>query len=186
MADPQAARANQLRNIEAKTGQTFAQLCTLITASGLAKVGEQRTMLMQTLGLSYGDANTLALMAKDAAQAPPPAGADPLDAIYSGAKAGLRPLHDQLMAEISQLGAFELAPKKSYVSLRRKKQFAMLGPANKDQLELGLNHKALPPSPRLKTQPPASMCQYTVRLGQPAEIDAELLAWVRSAFDAAR
>ena len=124
-------------------------------------------------------------MAKDAAQAPPPADADPLDAIYAGAKAALRPLHHQLMAAIAELGAFEIAPKKSYVSLRRKKQFAMLGPATKDQLELGLNHKALPPSPRLKTQPPASMCQYTVRLGSPDEIDAEMLAWVRSAFEAA-
>ena len=51
-------------------------------------------MLMQALGLSYGDANMLALMAKDAALAPPPADAGPLDAIYSGAKAALRPLHD--------------------------------------------------------------------------------------------
>ena len=124
-------------------------------------------------------------MAKDASQAPPPADAGPLDAIYTGAKAGLRPLHEQLVAAIAALGAIESAPRKSYVSLRRKKQFAMLGPATKDQLELGLNHKALPPSPRLKTQPLASMCQYAVRLGHPAEIDTELLAWVRSAFEAA-
>ncbi len=185
MADPLAARAKQLRNIEAKTGQTFAQLCALISSSGPAKVGEQRTILMQALGLSYGDANTLALMAQQATQAAPPADTDPLDAIYAGAKSALRPLHARLMAEIGKLGAFEIAPKKSYVSLRRKKQFAMLGPATKDQLELGLNSKALPPSPRLRTQPPASMCPYTVRLGQAAEIDAELLAWVRSAFDAA-
>ena len=148
-------------------------------------MGEQRSLLMQALGLRYGDANTLALMAKDAASAPPPADADPLDAIYSGAKTALRPLHDQLMADIAELGAIEIAPKKSYVSLRRKKQFAMLGPATKDQLELGLNIKALPPSPRLKTQSPASMCQYTLRLGHPAEVDAELLAWVRNAFEAA-
>lgn len=119
MVDPLAARTNQLRHIEAKTGQRFAQLCALITTSGLAEVGEQ------------------------------------------------------LMAAIAALGAFEIAPKKSDVCLRRKKQFAMLRPATKDQLELGLNHRALPPSPRLKTQPPASMCQYTVQLGHPAEIDAE-------------
>ena len=39
MADPLAARAQQLRNIEAQTGQSFAQLCALIIASGLDKVG---------------------------------------------------------------------------------------------------------------------------------------------------
>lgn len=77
-------------------------------------------MLMQAQGLSYGDAHALALMAREAAQGPPPADADPLDAIYSGAKAALRPLHDQLMAAIAELGGFETAPKKSYVSLRRK------------------------------------------------------------------
>ncbi len=184
MADPLSATATQLRNIEAKTGRTFAQLCSLIAKSGLAKVGEQRAMLMEQLGLGYGDANALALLARQAA-APAAADTDPLDAIYSGAKAPLRDLHERLCAAIGELGACEKAPKKAYVSLRRKKQFAMLGPATKDQLELGLNAKALPASPRLKAQPPGGMCQYTVRLSQPGEIDAELIGWIRAAYDAA-
>ncbi len=33
MADPEAAVATQLRNIEGKTGKTFAQFCKLIAAS---------------------------------------------------------------------------------------------------------------------------------------------------------
>jgi len=184
MADPQAALANQLRNIEAKTGKSFAELCKLIQASGLAKVGEQRTMLMEQLGLGYGDANTLALRAKDAASAAP-AEADPLDAIYSGHKATLRPLHQQLSAAIDKIGAHEKAPKKSNVSFRRKKQFALVGPATKDLIEVGLNAKDLPASPRLKVMPAGGMCQYTVRLGSAAEIDAELLGWVKAAYAAA-
>ena len=184
MADPQAAVANQLRNIEGKTGRSFAQLCSLIADSGLTKVGEQRTMMMDKLHLGYGDANTVALLAKQAAT--PAAGdSDPLDAIYSGAKAPLRKLHDRLHAEISKLGAFETAPKKVYVSLRRKKQFAMLGPATKAEVELGLNVKTLPASARLKALPPGGMCQYAVRLTKPGDIDAELMSWVRAAFDAA-
>jgi hypothetical protein len=155
MADPQAAVANQIRNIEAKTGKSFAQLCQLIAHSGLTKVSEQRAFLMQSLGLGYGDANMLALRAAAAAAAP---AADPLDAIYSGNKAPLRALHERLGAEIDKLGACEKAPKKSYISLRRKKQFAMLGPATKDALELGLNAKQLPASPRLKSMPPGGMC----------------------------
>ena len=184
MADPEAAIASQLRNIEAKTGKSFAQLCTLIARSGLTKVSEQRSMLMEKLGLGYGDANMLALRAKQAAT-PQAADGDPLDAIYAGPKAALRKLHEQLTAEIGKFGAFETAPKKAYVSLRRKKQFAMLGPASKDQVELGLNVKALPASARLKALPPGGMCQYTVRLSMPAEIDAELMGWVRAAYDAA-
>ena len=52
MADPEAAIATQLRNIEGKTGKTFAQLCKLIADSGLTKVGEQRAMLMEKLRLN--------------------------------------------------------------------------------------------------------------------------------------
>jgi hypothetical protein len=184
MADPQAALATQLRNIEAKTGKSFAELRRLIADSGLAKVGEQRTMLMQSLGLGYGDANTLALLAKQAGESVPSA-ADPLDAIYAGPKANLRALHDRLLAEIGKLGAFELAPKKAYVSLRRRKQFAMLGPATRAEVELGLNAKSLPPSARLKVMPPGGMCQYAVRLSDAVQIDAELMKWVRAAYDGA-
>ncbi len=185
MPDPTAAAQTQLRNIEAKTGKTLAQLCTLVAASGLTKVGEQRSHLMQTLGLSYGDANALALHAGKTAAPAGPTDADPLDAIYAGNKAGLRALHDALSAAIDKVGPHEKAAKKSYVSLRRKKQFAMLGPATQTALELGLNAKQLPHAARLKTMPPASMCSYTVRLTLVDEIDAELLGWVRTAYQSA-
>lgn len=184
MANPEAAIANQLRNIEGKTGKSFARLCELIADSGLTKVGEQRVMLMEKLGLGYGDANMLALRAKQAAL-PATDDADPLDAIYAGPKAPLRKIHDRLQSAISKFGPFETAPKKSYISLRRKKQFATLGPATKDQFELGLNVKALPASARLKALAPGGMCQYAVRLSKPDEVDAELLGWVRAAYEAA-
>lgn len=184
MADPQAALATQLRNIETRTGKTLAQLCEMLAGSGLAKHGELRSWLMQKLGLGYGDANTVVTLARQAA-APPPATADALDAIYSGAKAGLRPLHEALMAEIGRFGPFEVAPKQKYVSLRRRKQFAMLGPATKDLVELGLNVKALPAHPRLRAMPAGGMCAYTVRFGRPDEVDATLLGWARAAYDAA-
>jgi hypothetical protein len=184
MTDPQAATATQLRNIEAKTGKSLAELRAVVAHSGLSKHGEVRAMLIDRFGLGYGDANALAHAAKAAAPAAAAAD-DPLDAIYAGNKAALRPLHDQLMARIAGFGAFEVAPKKAYFSLRRKKQFAMLGPATQTQLELGLNAKGLPADARLKAMPPGGMCQYTVRLSTPAEVDARLLAWLRTAFDAA-
>jgi hypothetical protein len=184
MGTPEAATATQLRNIEGKTGKTFAQLCKLIAGSGLTKVGEQRAMLMKELQLGYGDANTLALLAGRAA-VPATDAADPLDAIYAGPKAPLRKIHERLHTAIGKFGSFEAAPKKAYVSLRRKKQFATLGPATKEQVELGLNAKSLPASARLKALPPGGMCQYSVRLSKPGDVDAELLGWVRAAYDAA-
>ena len=185
MADPQTAVANQLRNIESRTGKSFAQLYALIEKSGLSKVGEQRKMLMEELQLGYGDANMLCIRAKET-QTPALASSDPLDAIYSGAKAPLRGLHETLIAAIDKFGPYEKAPKKAYVSLRCKKQFAMLGPATKESIELGLNSKTLKPSPRLKAMPAGGMCQFTIRITNAKEINAELLAWVREAYDAAQ
>ncbi|MDR7332303.1 DUF5655 domain-containing protein [Roseateles asaccharophilus] len=193
MADPQAALVTQLRNIQARTGKTIPALHELLTASGLQKTGERRSLLMEQLGLGYGDANTVALlMGKplpplDGSAPPPPAAVvgDVLDALYSGKKAGLRPLHDAVMALVAPMGVFEQAPKKTYISLRRKKQFAMLGPATQTAVELGLNVKDLPPAARLKAVPAGGMCQYTVRFSALDEVDAELAGWLRAAFDAA-
>ena len=196
MADPQAATITQLKNIQARTGKTIAQLHAAVAASGAAKHGEKRSWLMEQFKLGYGDANAVALFigkplpdlgaGAPAAPAPAPAAeGDPLDAIYSGAKAPLRPLHEAVMAAVHSLGDFEEAPKKSYISLRRKKQFAMVGPATKDAVEIGLNAKDLPPHARLKVQPPGSMCQATTRIGSAAEVDAALKGWLKKAYDAA-
>ena len=108
-----------------------------------------------------------------------------LDEIYSGPKAALRPVHDRLMSAIEAFGPFEIAPKKGYVSLRGKKQFAMIGPATNTQVEVGLNMKDVKATDRLKAVPPGRMCQYKVRLAGPGEVDAALLAWLRRAYDAA-
>jgi hypothetical protein len=77
-----------------------------------------------------------------------------VDQIYSGAKAKLRPIHDAFMARIEEFGPFEVAPKKAYVSLRRKKQFATIGPATNTRVEVGLNMKGLTPTDRLIELPP--------------------------------
>ena len=192
MADPEAARLTQLRNIQVRTGQSIAQLHAAIAASGLVKVGERRSWAMEKFSLGYGDANALALsMGKplpdlgDGPSVPPDSDSDPLDALYTGAKAGLRPLHDAVMQALQAFGPFEVAPKKGYVSLRRKRQFAMIGPATKDLVEMGFNAKGLAADPRLKVLPPGGMCNCTVRLGSVAEVDAALLGWARTAYEAA-
>jgi hypothetical protein len=47
------------------------------------------------------------------------------------------------MKVIDTLGPFEIAPEKIYLSLRPKKQFAMVGPATKTQVEIGLNARSM-------------------------------------------
>ena len=147
-------------------------------------------MLMRDLGLGYGDANSLVhfILRSDgerAAQAEGLSTTDVLDEIYSGAKAGLRPIHERLMQAITRFGEFEIAPKKGYVSLRRKKQFAMLGPATNTRFEVGINSKTLQASPRLAAMPAGGMCNFKVKLTDPNEVDEELVAWLRQAYESA-
>lgn len=178
----------QLKNIQAKTGKTLAELAQIVQTSGLTKHGELRELLKRELGLGHGDANTLvhALVNPDGERAAQASGATTdavLDEIYTGPKAELRPIHDKLMKAIDDFGEFEIAPKKGYVSLRRKKQFAMIGPASKGQVEVGLNAKGLPAAERLTVVPAGGMCNYKVRLADPNDVDDALITWLKQAYE---
>lgn len=190
MADLDKAIATQLANIEKRTGKSLAQLRAIVQNSGLAKHGELVMMLKSSLGMGHGDANTLVHMVlkSDGASAAVEqglTGEQVLDGLYTGAKAGLRPIHDTLLVALRQLGAFEEAPKKTYVSYRRKKQFVMIGPATNTKVEVGLNMKGVAATDRLQELPAGQMCNYKVRLGETGEVDAELLGWIKTAYDAA-
>ena len=184
------ATETQLRNIQTRSGKTLDELFALIRESGLTRHGEIREMLKRDLGMGHGDANALAgAFLKAAGQSAAPAAEAATDdlvvAIYSGAKGDLRPIHDKLMAAIAELGPFEVAPKKAYVSLRRKKQFATVGPATRTRVDVGLNMKGVPPTERLTELPPGGMCQYSVSLTEVNEVDQELMAWIGLAYEGA-
>jgi hypothetical protein len=178
----------QLQNIQTKTGKSLEELTAAIKSSGKIKHSEIREMIIAEFGLGYGDANTLVHYAlqsdgERAATAKGLSDDDVLAEIYSGVKADLRPIHEQIMHALQEFGPFEIVPKKGYVSLRRKKQFAMIGPATKTRVEVGLNMKGVEPTNRLIEQPAGGMCNYKVNLTAAEEIDAELLNWLRQAYD---
>jgi hypothetical protein len=190
MSSTEKALETQLRNIQARTGKTLDELYAFIRKSGLQKHGEIRDMLKTDLGMGHGDANTLIHFyfksdGESAAKAKGSATVDVISEIYSGGKADLRPIHEQLMIAINKFGPFEIAPKKGYVSLRRKKQFAMIGPATKTRVEVGLNMKGVKGTGRLAEMKPGGMCQYKVNVTNVAEVDQELIGWIRQAYDSA-
>lgn len=188
MSSLEKAMQTQLDNIQKKTGKTFDELAAIIRKSGLTKHGEIRDYLKRELGLGHGDANALvhAVLKSDGQRAAKGKAEDKvLYEIYSGAKAGFRPIHEKLIKEIHKFGEFEIAPKKGYVSLRRKKQFAMIGPKTNTRFEVGINARDFEKNPRLLEQPKGSMCSYIVNLNDVKDVDAELVAWLKAAYEGA-
>lgn len=190
MSDSDAkAMAAAIAGIEQKTGQGIEALKAKLAAAKLEKHGEMIAWAKENLGLGHGHANTLAHLVRnpDGLEKTRAGGesGDVLGDIYQGRKAHQRPIHEKLMEHISGFGDFEEAPKKGYVSLRRKKQFATLGPKTNDRFELGLNLKEDVGSAKVVAQKPGGMCQYVVSLTSPADIDAETLSALRKAYDAA-
>ena len=184
------ATATQLANIEKRTGKSLQELTRMVRSCGLQKHGEIRDFLKRELGMGHGDANTLVHVAlqSDGARAAEAGGLDTsavLDQIYTGPKAALRPIHETLMTQLETFGPFEIAPKKGYVSLRRSKQFAMVGPATNTKLEIGINLKGVDLPRRFVVVPPGGMCQFKVRLEQASEVDSEVVAVLRRAYEAA-
>lgn len=188
MSSLDKAVQTQLDNIQKKTGKSLTELTAFIKKSGLSKHGEIRDMLKEKLGMGHGDANLLVhhVLKSDGASVAEGKSTDAvLDEIYTGAKAGFRSIHEKLMKEINKFGEFEIAPKKGYVSLRRKRQFAMIGPKTNTRFEVGINARDFRKNARLLEQPKGSMCNYIVNLADTKEVDAELIGWLKSAFEQA-
>jgi hypothetical protein len=188
MSSVDQAYETQVKNIQIKTGKTTDELSAIVHNSGLTKHTEIRDMLMRELSLGHGDANALVhyVLQSGGERAAKVKGAtidDVASELYSGAKASLRPIHDRLMAEIDRLGPFEIAPKKGYLSLRRKKQFAMIGPATNTRIEVGLNMKGVDATARLIELPAGGMCNYKIKVTDINELDEELFAWIKQAYD---
>jgi hypothetical protein len=187
MASVEEGLQAQIRNIEATYGKPIADWLAIVAASGLTKHTEVVAMLKSEYGMTHGAAHRVSLVSRQAPtqdQAPDQDG-DPAAALYTGRKADLRPLHDTLMTAISALGAdIDQVPKKGYLSLRRRKQFAMIQPSGAGRIDLGLILKDVPAAGRLE---PATgfnaLFTHRVRLADPAGLDAELMAWLRAAYD---
>jgi len=175
--------ANQIANIEKATGRSYADWIALIHASGIQKHSEIIAMLKNEHGLTYGNANLLAIKAREAAAGGAVSDAALIESHYAGKNATLRPLYDAVVAEVAAFGSdIELDPKKAYVSLRRKKQFATVGPAA-GQLEIGVNLPDTAPTARLK--PTTGMCTHRVRISDVVALDGELVGWLREAYERA-
>jgi hypothetical protein len=182
--DVDAALQSQIRNIETTYGEPLDHWFKVIDTSGLTKHNEVVAMLKAEDGLAHGAAHRVSLLARDRHEVGVVVPTDPAEALYAGAKAGLRPLHDALLGQIRALGDFDIAPKKGYISLRRRKQFAMIQPSTSSRIDLGLVLPATTPvAGRLESAAKFNpLFTHRVRITTTADLDDELRGWLADAF----
>jgi hypothetical protein len=173
-------------NILAKTGKTMGHWVALAKAQNLEKHGLIVNYLKTGHGITHGYANLIAHEALQSA-AGHQEDEDLVTAQYAGDKSGLKPIYDKLMQEVAKFGSdVEVAPKKAYVSLRRKKQFALIQPSTRTRLDVGINLKGKAPGGRLEASGSFNaMVSHRVRLESAADANAEVVAWLKEAYQAA-
>jgi predicted transport protein len=185
-ADIDKAIQTQVTNIENATGKKLADWIAIVNKSGFTKHGELVSFLKQKHGFTHGNANTIVHFAKQSHAGAPENETDWIAEQYKG-KENLKAWYDKIMAEIQKMGKdVEIAPKKAYVSLRRKKQFAILQPSTKDRLDVGLNIKGVVPSGNvLASGSWNAMCTHRIKVEDEKTINKELFDWIKRSYEQA-
>jgi len=174
-----------IRNLEVKSGKTLHQWIAIAKTTKLAKHGEIVRFLKANHGFTHGYANLVALKALASAT-----GVNTTESVanqYSGPKRHLRPIYQSLLAAVSSFGPdVDISPKKAYVSLRRSKQFAIIQPSTATRVDVGLNLPGFRATRRLEASGSFNaMVTHRVRVDDKRQVDAELIAWLKTAYDAA-
>ena len=179
MPTPEEGIQSQLRNIEATYRLSIDELVAEVAESGLIKHTDVVAMLKQRHGMAHGAAHRVSLVARDrlaqTATKSSPGSTDAVQGVY-----------EALLRTSTELGDdVEQAPKKGYVSLRRRKQFAMLQPGAR-WVNLGLVLPGAADGGRLELAAKwNALFTHRVRVASAAEVDDELRAWLREAYLAA-
>lgn len=176
-----------IKNLEEKTGKKFEEWIKLVKKSKLEKHGEIVKMLKEDHGFTHGYANLVALKARES-DAGSVANPDDLIAAQYKGKEGLKPFYNRLTKAIIAFGKdVELAPKNAYVSIRAKKQFALIQPSTKTRLDVGINLRGIPPSGKLEASGSFNaMCSHRVRIENENDIDKALINWLKEAYEQAK
>lgn len=187
---PEEQLRKMIANLPEKTGRSLEEWIAHLASEGLSVNREIMAHLKGDHGVSHGYANLVSQMARRGDQVTATAqGTDDelVDAQYAGPKAELRPIHDAIMTAVRGFGAdVELAPKKAYVSLRRSKQFGLVQASTRTRVDVGLKFADRAAGDRLESAGSWNrMVTHRVRLMSVAEVDDELVSWLRAAYEEA-
>jgi len=166
-----------------KTGNDLQYWIKVVKNSGVEKHNEIIKYLKAEHGFTHGYANFVTLKARqaDAASFEPD---ELVNAQYSKGKEGLKPIYDVLIEKIKTLGdGIEVVPKKANVSIKTKKQFALIQPSTKTRIDLGLKLRDTPTTERLKNSGIfGAMCTHRVEIFAKEDVDNEVMIWLREAY----
>jgi predicted transport protein len=178
-----------VHNLEESTGVKLDEWVARVNASGLEKHMEKVKHLKTEYGLTHGYANLIVHTAKSGLPSKDTSvdkAAELIDSQYAK-KADLKPIYDKLIEAVSAFGPdVEIAPKKDYVSLRRKTQFGLIQPSTKTRLDVGICHKKAETTDRLEMSGSFnSMASHRVRVTDIEQVDRELIDWLKASYEAA-
>jgi predicted transport protein len=182
--DIDKATQTMIDNLHKNTGRTLEQWIDIVKIENIAKHGEIISFLKENHGLSYGFANLIAHKSKGSDAGSAEDKDELITKQYVG-KEHLVPVYQKIMTEIEKFGSdIEIAPKNAYVSLRRKKQFALLQPATKTRFEIGIILKGQEAQGKLEAINTANaMCSHKINVAGVSEIDSEVIDWLKKAYE---
>ncbi|WP_109301811.1 DUF4287 domain-containing protein [Aquimarina sp. AU474] len=176
------ALQTMINNMPEKTGKSLDEWKKILHSKPFTKHGEAVKFLKEEHGVTHGFANTIVTLSKENNDSPN----DLVNNQYKG-KESLKPIYEKLLKAIAVFGNDVIkTPKKASVSMIRKKQFALIKPATKTRIDLGLKLKDKPITNRLENSGPfGSMCTHRVKLSNIEDIDDELIKWLKEAYEKA-
>ncbi|HWC95837.1 MAG TPA: DUF5655 domain-containing protein [Candidatus Sulfopaludibacter sp.] len=177
------------RNLKAKSGRTFAEWVELARAENLGSRKERVVWLKSAHKLGTVTAMFIAAAAEGHAVDEEYADEDLLlSRMYGGERAALRPVYDAVTAMALKLGKdVELTVCKTYVGIRRRRQFAMIKPTTRTRVDVGLVLPKAKVDDRLVVAGSIGNDRMTHRIGVGArgEVDGEVKKWLKAAYDLA-
>jgi len=176
------ALKTMIDNMPEKTGKSLLEWKKELGLKSFAKHSEAVKFLKEEFGVSHGFANTLVTLSKEEKESPD----DLVSSQYKG-KEILFPIYEKLINVVSKFGSDVIVtPKKTTVSIIRKKQFALIKPATRTRIDLGLKLKGKELTDRLGNSGPfGTMCTHRVQITSIEEVDSELKEWLIEAYEKA-
>jgi len=173
-----------IKNLKEKYGRSLEEWIKIVKSTGIEKHGEIVKFLKQEHGFTHGFANLVSLKSRGTDAGSADSAESLVKDQYEG-KESLFPLYEKLIEAVTGFGRdVEIAPKRAYVSLRRKKQFALVQPSTKIRLDIGINLKGTNPTERLEASGSFNaMCSHRVRTAEITDIDSDLINWLKLAYE---